>query len=177
MLPPDKNFQRLFLALWPDPATLEAMVKHTELWTWPQGCARYKPVDWHVTLHFLGDVPAPRLAELTAGLKLPFDSFELVLDQPQQWPRGLSVLGASRVPDELAELQQRLALSLAGLKLPVEHRPYRPHVTLARRADAAIPPSVSTPVVWPVRSYALVRSTGRPEQRYQVVCSYLGTGS
>ena len=169
---PERNSQRLFLALWPDPPTQDAIASHARLWTWPETCTRYKPADWHVTLHFLGNVPSHRLTALAEELQLPVDACDLVLDLPQQWPGGLAVLAASRIPQQLDELHQALAGSIAGLNLPLECRAYRPHVSLARRASAAIPPMRAASVVWPVRSYALVVSTGHADERYRVLRAY-----
>ena len=91
---------------------------------------------------------------------VPFQPFELVLDQPTRWPHGLAVLGAAEVPAPLQVLHDRLGDALRTLGLPVETRPYQPHVTLARRADAVVVPAMLTPVVWRVRRYVLVVSTG-----------------
>jgi len=81
---------------------------------------------------------------------VPFQPFELVL----------AVLGAAEVPAPLQVLHDRLGDALRTLGLPVETRPYQPHVTLARRADAVVVPAMLTPVVWRVRRYVLVVSTG-----------------
>ncbi len=165
-------FHRLFLALWPDDVGRQAMAEHTRSWAWPEQSVRYDPLDWHVTLHFLGNVPAQRLPELATGLDLPFDHFDLVLDRPQQWPHGLAVLGASTLPDHLVDLHRRLARAITVLGLPVEQRPYRPHATLARNAQTAVPPQDCAPVVWSVREYSLALSTGRVGERYVVIGRY-----
>jgi RNA 2',3'-cyclic 3'-phosphodiesterase len=172
MVPSEKMFYRLFLALWPDDVGRQAMAKHTQFWAWPEQSVRYEPVDWHVTLHFLGNLPEQRLPELSAGLHVPFDHFNLVLDRPERWPHGLAVLGASTVPNELLDLHLRLTRAITVLDLPVEHRLYRPHVTLARAAQAAVPPQSFAPVVWSIREYVLALSAGRPEKRYQVIGRY-----
>lgn len=172
MVPPEKMFYRLFLALWPDDLGRQALAEHTQSWTWPEQSVRYEPVDWHVTLHFLGNVPAQRLPGLATGLNVPFDHFDLVLDRPERWPHGLAVLGASTVPDQLVDLHQRLARAITVFDLPVDQRPYRPHATLARGAQAAVPPQDCAPVVWSIRGYALALAAGRPEERYSVISRY-----
>lgn len=164
--------QRLFLALWPEDGVRAQIAAHASQWTWPAGSARYLPTDWHVTLHFIGAVDAGRMEGIAAGAAVPFQPFTLNLDQPTLWPHGLAVLCAKGVPPPLRSLHGRLGQALHGLGLPVESRPYQPHVTLARQAGAAVPPKTCTPVVWPVRSYALVVSTGDREQRYQVIRWY-----
>jgi len=164
--------QRLFLALWPDEETQERLLTQANQWKWPAACAQYAPAEWHVTLHFIGSVDAGRVEEIAASADVPFRPFELVLDQPKLWPHGMAVLCATRVPTPLQTLHARLGGALLGLGLPVETRSYQPHVTLARHAGAAVPPSPSTPVVWRARSFALVVSTGDRDQRYRVIHAY-----
>lgn len=164
--------QRVFLALWPDERVRAQLGRHTSQWTWPAGCAVYSPADWHVTLHFIGQAQTELVARCLTQAALPCPPFELVLDQPQLWPRGLAVLCATNVPPALQELHQQLASLLRQSDLPVESRPYHPHVTLARHAASAAPPLSAPPVVWSVRSYALAVSTGDASGRYQIWQSY-----
>jgi len=109
---------------------------------------------------------------IAASADVPFQPFELVLDQPGLCPHGLAVLRATEAPIPLQALYDRLGQELRGLDLPVEPRPYLPHVTLARRGDAANPLKASAPVVWWVRSFVLVISTGDRDQRYRVIRQY-----
>ena len=173
---PDKPLftrtQRLFLALWPDEGVQRQLLAQANQWVWPSGCVPYLPADWHVTLHFIGQVDADRVEGIAAGAAVPFQPFELLLNQPGLWPHGLAVLLATDVPMPLRALYDRLGDALHRLDLPVETRPYLPHVTLARRAEAAIPPTALAPVVWSVRSFALVISTGDKGQRYRVIRQY-----
>ncbi|TXT37990.1 MAG: 2'-5' RNA ligase [Comamonadaceae bacterium] len=166
--------QRLFLALWPDDRIRVQIAAHADDWRWPHECARYSPQDWHVTLHFLGNVDADRVPDIATAADLPCPPFELVLDQPQLWPRGLAVLCTTQLPPELRALHARLGQALRGLGLPLETRPYQAHVTLARHAAAASPPAVAAPVVWPVRGFALVASSRDKAQRYRVLRQYGG---
>ena len=163
---------RLFLALWPDDAIRQRIAEHSNSWTLPPGCVRYGPADWHVTLHFLGNVATDRIADVAAGVDVPVRRFELVLDRPQLWPRGLAVVCASAMAPGLQALHGRLGQALGELDQAVEPRPYRPHLTLARRAGAAILPIAPSRIAWPVHGYALVVSTGVPAQRYAVLRQY-----
>ena len=166
--------QRLFLALWPDDGVRSQLAAHVDQWQWPAGCTRYAPEDWHVTLHFIGDVTTDKRAAIAAGAAVPFQPFDLALDQPRLWARELAVLCASDVPVALKSLQERLgqALRAPELALLPDTRPYMPHLTLARHAGAARVPSASAPVQWRVQGYALVVSTGRRTPRYEVIQSY-----
>ena len=164
--------QRLFLALWPDDATRRQLAAHATQWIWPPGCTRYVRADWHVTVHFLGDVPIGQVAAIADCAAVPLQPFELVLDQPRLWPRGLAVLCASEIPAAPRDLHGRLGQALRGLGLAPDSRPYLPHVTLARHADAAVPPTGCAPVGWRVQGFALVLSTGLKAPRYQVIRRY-----
>jgi len=164
--------RRLFLALWPDQAVRSRIAEHASQWLWNAGCVRYAPQDWHLTLHFIGAVPAERVSAIAAAVALPCTPFELVLDQPMIWPRGLAVLGATTLPAPLQVLHERLGEALRTLNLTVDARRYRPHLTLARHADAALPPAAAAPLRWQVHAYALALSTGRADQRYQLLSQY-----
>ena len=164
--------QRLFLALWPDGPARHQLSLHARAWTWPPDCVQYLPVDWHVTLHFIGEVPTVRVADIAANVVLPFQAFECVLERPRLWPHGLAVLCANKVPAALQDLHDRLGDALCGLGLPVETRPYCPHVTLARRADTAVLPVIPPSVVWQISRYALVVSTGKRDGHYRTIREY-----
>lgn len=133
---------------------------------------QYAPADWHVTLHFIGPVQAERVADISAYANVPLRPFDWTLDQPMLWPHGLAVLGTTELPKPLQALHERLGDVLRGLGLAIESRRFQPHVTLARRAEAAIPPTASVPVVWRVRSYTLAVSTGDKNHRYRVIREY-----
>ena len=164
--------QRLFLALWPAADVREQLAAHADQWRWPAGCMRYAPADWHATLHFIGDVATEKVDAIAACAAVPVQPFNLALDQPRLWARGLAVLGASEVPVALKMLHERLGQVLRELDFALDTRPYVPHVTLARHAEAAIAPMACAPVHWPVQDFALVVSTGLKAPRYQVIRQY-----
>lgn len=159
---------RLFLALLPGAAVQAALAAHAGAWRWNADARRYAPADWHVTVHFLGAVPRARLDELRAQLAVPFTPFELRFGEPQRWPHGLAVLLPMAVPPALQQLHDALGRRLRALGLPTDERAYRPHLTLARHAETAVPP-VPPAWGWQVESYALMESTGQPAARYRVL--------
>jgi 2'-5' RNA ligase len=159
---------RLFLALLPGGAEQVALAAHAAAWRWNADVARYRPSDWHLTLHFIGPVPRSRLDELKTALDVPVTPFELRFGEPMLWPHGLAVLLPMATPPALQALHDTLGVHLRQLGLRTDERPYRPHLTLARRAAQAAPPEPPA-WVWPVHGYALVESTGRPEARYGVL--------
>lgn len=148
---------RLFTALWPDPVVRAAIAQHQQAWAWPPRAAVVKPERLHLTLHFLGEVPTQRLPELAGGLHASFDPFTLELRHGEVWPNGVAVLQPARVPEALALLHAAVGQAVAGLGVAVEGRPYRPHVTLARRARGARPAQAQ--LTWRVDAgYVLVQS-------------------
>lgn len=159
MQTPSTPTPRLFLALWPEPAVRDALQAHADAWAWPAQARRTRPERLHVTLHFLGNVDAGLLPAMQQALQVPWQGCELALDTPQVWPGGMAVAEAGEVPAELAALHAALGKRLHSLGLAVEKRPYRPHVTLARKAFGARPPPGLAPLRWRVGAqYRLVQS-------------------
>lgn len=163
---------RLFLALLPDARVQAALARHVDHWHFLPDAVQYAPADWHATLHFIGPVARARLPALYAGLQVPFTPFDLRFGDPACWPHGLAVLCPSAVPDALVQLHGRLGQALRELDLKTDTRPYRAHVTLARKVHDAACPAPPPAFAWPVSSYALVESTGQTEPRYRVLQSY-----
>lgn len=156
---PEGEALRLFFALWPDDITREAIAAHR------QSVGRPVPArNWHVTLAFLGKVARERLEPLTgAAAELSAGRCTLTLDRLGHWRRvAVTWLGASGTPTALADLHGQLTARIAGLRLPVEERPFRPHLTLARRAPPR-PTETIPPIHWPVAEFCLMASTTRPE--------------
>ena len=79
------------------------------------------------------------------------------------WRNGIAALEPGSTNDALTALHRALAERLRALDLPVESRPYRPHVTMARDAGGSTAPS-KTDVVLSACELVLVES--RPDGRY-----------
>jgi 2'-5' RNA ligase len=160
---------RLFLALWPDEATRDSLLAAQRAWTWPAGAAVVPREKLHVTLHFLGAVPATRFAALQPLLELRGEPFTLVADGARQhvWPGGIAVMELE-APPALQRLHAALGQALREQQFAVEERPYRPHVTFARKARGARPPASPHPLAWHCDGrWSLVRSS--PREGYQVL--------
>jgi 2'-5' RNA ligase len=97
-----------------------------------------RPEQSHLTLVFLGEVSDARVAGVVdaVGRNVPGAAFEITLESvgvfpPRGAPRVLWVgVGAGTAP--LVELQRRLAERITALGVPLEERPFHPHLTLAR---------------------------------------------
>jgi len=154
--PPDTT--RLFLALWPNEPVRGQLRAWRDAWTWPRGATPVHTDKLHVTLHFLGDLPGSRLPELLDGLQVPFAPFTLQLGRAALWHNGIAVLEPHGAPRALLDLHARLSDALLALGLVPEARAYRPHVTMARRANGAGVPASGPAIDWAITHYALVES-------------------
>lgn len=188
-------FRRLFLALWPSTPLRNAIVERCERSSLQEalGGRRVPTHNLHLTLVFLGNVPAERVDALCRGI----DRLEvngqgvLRLDRFGIFPAArVAWLGADPVPPAL-HLHELLKMQAADLGLSVDARPWRPHVTLLRRIrrQRARPPGelrlrdpgalastldptgtpiewpMAWPIDWPMRSFSLIESIqGRPYQ-------------
>lgn len=165
---------RLFIALLPDQAVRQGLAAWRDGWTWPRSATPVKTERLHVTLHFLGDVERSRVPELAQALRVPFTPFALRFVGAALWPHGIAVLEPEAVPAELLALHAALSGVVRECGLPVDSRPYTPHVTLARRVSGATLPADGRPTAWQVDHYALMASTLGPDGGYSVLKSYPG---
>lgn len=161
--------ERLFIALLPGSPQRAALAAWRDGYRWPGTALPVADAKLHLTLHFLGDVDSEQIAPLADALALPFAPFTLQLGQPALWPGGIAVLEPLAPPAALLALQQRIGSVLDELGIAREARPYRPHVTLARRAGSAQAPPAAPDIAWPVEHFALLASRGGD---YVVLRSY-----
>ena len=151
------NRHRVFFALWPDDATRAAISRATREAVRASGGRPIAKDRLHITVGFLGELTAERLAAARAVPPISLGPFELVLDAVGIWPESKILwLAPSAPPEALALLEARLWDALLELGFHGEDRIYRPHVTLARRARPV--EAEVEPVQFPVRDLALVES-------------------
>ena len=152
--------RRLFFALWPDEA-LRAEAASCAARLVPRGAGRaLRPDQLHITLVFLGAVSEARLPEVhAAAAAVEGAPIALELDQLEHWRRPqVLCLAASVVPPPLAALVEALRAALTERALPTESRPYRPHLTLARKIARFEPVAAVVALSWRANSFALVES-------------------
>jgi 2'-5' RNA ligase len=97
-----------------------------------------KPGHAHLTLVFIGNVEDPRVPAVVDAVAADVDApgFDVVFEgvgvfPPRGAPRVLWI-GVGAGARELIELQRVIAARIAALGLPLEDRPFHPHLTLAR---------------------------------------------
>jgi len=148
------------------------------------GAPRWTASDrWHLTLLFLGRVAEERVPPLVTAAEpavaaAPPMTLRLAgggrfgsLRRPQVAWAGLD--GDVR---PLVDLAGRLAAAARGLGLPVEDRPFRPHLTLGRwrpgrPADGALTDRLAAyrGPAWPVTEVRLFESHLGPKPTYETV--------
>lgn len=165
--------RRLFFALWPDDATRRATVDAaTRIANSRRVTGRKIPSERvHLTLLFLGDVPAAaeaRLIDAIARIRAP--AFKLTLDQAGCFYRSrVFWVGPREIPPGLMDLWERLRAAAESAGIPQDYKPLVPHVTCLRDIKDRIRPVPVDPIRWPVRSFALVHSELGSQPQYHVV--------
>lgn len=152
----DKVTARLFLALWPDEATLAELEKRRDAIAWEAGASIQPTNRLHLTLHFIGQVPRDRIESLREELRVPGGAIALDLTWLDVW-EDIAVLRPRHLALPLLDLQLDLSTRLKTLGLPVNERTFRPHVTLARKAANATA-VLGEPIRWRSNGYTLAES-------------------
>jgi len=170
--------QRVFFALWPDAAALDALEAAATAGVARCGGRRMGRDSLHLTLAFIGAASPAQLDKLRnlAG-QLKVAPFDLKLDQLGWWPHNRILwAGCQATPSCQRRLFDELSLALAAAGFPVDQRPYSPHVTLvrnARCADRENLPVLEAPVRWRVDTLTLAESCLQPSgNRYRVLASW-----
>lgn len=161
---------RLFFALWPDAALRQALRSRIDTVVASIEGRLQRPDQWHVTLEFLGQVPRERQVALRAAAdRVTRSPVAIEFDRVEHWRKPQVVcLVASRVAAGLAALVTQLHAELAREGFALDARPFRPHVTLARRVRSASESLLDPPLPWQSDGFALVRSVTDPAgSRYE----------
>jgi 2'-5' RNA ligase len=174
MEPPARR-RRLFLALWPTPELREQLASRIGGWLGDQAPRAQRPDQWHTTLVFIGWVDAARVSlidELAEGISCA--PFVLSFDTLDHWrkPR-VACLTASVIPAPLLSLVAGLEAALDAAGIDFDRRPYRPHLTLARKVVRLEHTGPIPTLAWAVHDFTLVESIStRAGSRYEPLGCY-----
>jgi 2'-5' RNA ligase len=163
---------RLFFALWPDDPLRESLRHSTRKAIRASGGRPVPPQNLHVTLAFLGSVAdADRAGVAAAAVNVREPAFKFTLDELKVWPRAKTlVLAPGTASVELARLYSQLWDGLEEAGFAREARPFRPHVTLARKVATPGKMTLAAPIEWRADAFALVRSITDPAgAQYKVI--------
>ena len=165
--PTSEPVARLFLAVRPDPATVERLAQLDR--SAATGVRWVPPEQWHITLRFWSDADADDVMGALEGVRLP--GADVMLGPiVSRLGRDTVVVPASGV-DELAAVVR----SATDEVLPREQRPFVGHLTLARlrhRAACGVAGERFTATFSPT-SVDLVESVLRPDgARHRTIATW-----
>jgi len=165
----------MFFALWPTPAARKALDQLAQSAARRADAKATRAKTLHLTLVFLGDCEPDRAAALTegaAGCTAP--AFDLAFDRLGCWKNnGIVWLAPTVPPPSLLALERQLRQLALDQGVPVDRRPYSPHLTLARKARRAFVVEDSPPIAWRAERFCLVESELSPGgSRYREIASW-----
>lgn len=169
------EFKRVFLALWPDEVTRQQLFeaqKQLKFEAALQTARAVMPANLHMTLYFLGLISTDALPALETCLdELHCQPFDMTVSTVGCFPKHrVFWLGLKNIPPELTELEQQTAACVQQCLEDYSQIPYRPHITLFRKAKTTLEWDNLAEIHWPVKSFALVESKTWPDGvRYKVL--------
>jgi RNA 2',3'-cyclic 3'-phosphodiesterase len=150
---------RLFFALWPNAEARRQIASISEQIN--PGYGRRVPVDnLHITLVFLGNIDEKKRGCVLESVdKIGCSHIDLELDHLGWWKKAQVIwLAPSSIPVELESLAGTLASQADQCGIRVDDRPYRAHMTLARKVRKNPHLPAIRPVRWSVGKFALIES-------------------
>lgn len=151
--------RRLFFALWPSDE-FRAEIETTLPQARASGGRLIPPRNFHVTLLFLGEIPAELLPAIQqAGATLARGpAFQIEFDTLEPWGRKVLCLTSSTPSSIAIDLAEKLRASLRSQLKHLDERPYSPHITLARDLPRGLRPQKIKTLCQKVNDYVLVES-------------------
>jgi 2'-5' RNA ligase len=165
---------RMFFGLWPDAATRATFAGEDRTLFGANGGKLVPPDELHVTLRYLGEVPAPLVPALEAlGAQAAGTAASTMIefDSVEWWKEAKVLVRVAKVlPPPLSALDQALQTGLRSLGVGFDPKPLKLHLTLIRN----IPPhphgiGAAPPLAWDAESLALIEGSSDPTgPRYRV---------
>jgi len=173
-MPPGKNTQRLFFALWPDDKTRKAIsVSAKQAAQYHQGKSIHIN-NLHLTLAFLGNVnQAQRECFEQCAESISVQPFSLCLDHLGVFPcPSVLWLGVKEQPGELIYLAISIEKCACDCGVKLDNKGFNPHVTLMRKVKQLNEFDVES-IHWNINQFCLVESvSGSEGVEYKVVKSW-----
>jgi 2'-5' RNA ligase len=166
--------RRLFFALWPDEALRGALAEavhdavHGVVET--SGGRPIPASNFHVTLVFVGSVVESRIRELSAIAERvasdwapEWPSVQLPFDRVEYWQKPKIICATASVPSVAATaLADVLKAHLTDAGFAPDLKPFRAHITLARKVPLGNHEHSMRSVLWGFAEFALVDSRTEP---------------
>jgi len=153
--------KRLFFALWPDPDTRQQC--HQLSMSLQVAGKPVVATNLHVTLLFLGALDESKQhAMMQAAGRLFVQPMSLRFDRLDYWRKPAVVcLCTEQVDSTIVSLVDQLTEIATQQHIALDQRPYKPHVTLLRKAKK--PPGLEfSPIDWHAKHFCLVESVSTP---------------
>lgn len=175
--------RRLFFALWPTSALQTTLAEATREVAHASGGRPVPPENFHITLAFLGSVPESRLSDVIAvGAAVAAEAgpmaIQVNLDTLEYWKKP-GVLCLTTPADSAALVSREGALAdklksrLFAVGFAPDPKPFRTHVTLARKVERPPPAQQLPAAAWAFTDFALVESRTTPEgPKYSVLATF-----
>jgi len=161
---------RLFFALWPNP-DIQAELTESAKDTLHHSCRRVSDKNIHLTVAFLGDVGERVQSTLINKVgNIRASDIALNIDQQGWWRQPkICWVGPSRVPSALFRLNDAISQITQELKLPADNKPFKPHITLARKVNRPVKFDFKS-IHWKVKEFCLIESITHPgEVEYKII--------
>jgi len=163
---------RVFFALWPDEQTqhiIHEAFRHTP--QYKQSGRLLRPASYHVTLHFIGNIPEDRLPLLRQiGNNIRAPGFYLTLDHYGHFSRARVMwMGVQSQSADLSQLHQQLGHALSESGIPVEQAPFIPHISLMRSLSLPGEFSQFEAIRFQVKEITLVESIMDGDSPYRIL--------
>lgn len=151
--------KRLFFALWPDDLTRQKCLKVVQGID-KQSIRLIEPANLHVTLLFMGHVSVEQEQSIRQeASKIVVPKLTLCFNQLSYWKKpGILCLTTTEIGTDLTALVSGLTRAAKKLDIRVDDRPYKPHVTLAKKARNSWVQEFE-PITWLSTSFYLIEST------------------
>lgn len=164
---------RVFFALQPARSVQSALHALANKAAGGQSGRCVKAENIHLTLVFLGEVETEQIATLraiaadvAAGMhkaasmnEQPLPPFSLTIQGTRFWKKNRIVMASVvQYPPVLFALADAIKTALMSAGFSCEARPFKPHITLIRKAGAHTPLTLEQPIQWDVDDWLLMQS-------------------
>jgi 2'-5' RNA ligase len=156
----ERPLARAFFALVPPPALQQALAQLAgDVAIEARGRA-VRADNVHLTLAFVGSWPLARLDSLLdVGERCRCARMRVELDTLGGFRRaGVAWIGTAKPPAALIDWAAALSAALVAAGVPMDARPFHPHVTLARRCRGPYRHGAIEPYRWHLDAIALMQS-------------------
>lgn len=157
---------RLFFALWPDELARAALAAAVARVARDVTGRPVPAMNYHFTLVFLGSVPPTEIERVcsVAAHLASVGPISVTVDTLEHWRKPQVLVATSTAtPPAAAALTEHLTQALIAAGFNPDPRPFRPHLTLARKVAAPFPAAPLLPQRLAFKDFALVESQTRPE--------------